>query len=283
VNRTVVPSVSGPHMIESPIIQRAAVSPTCRGSTGRVHNGWNPTSPSAALSGGLAAGLRDGWLAQPQPGSAGGSHAVHRLRDKLQRPRSSWPGWGLRDRHSRGGRWTPDQAFSGRSGSLGLFQPGVGGFGRLEWRGLQPAPSPRLAGSIGGCRPRAILGLRAHVRSRLEGGFASGNRSVPHAAGRRAFPGVGLVLVHRGRGGAESSDARGRHACRLAGLDLAASGRGTVGLCPVRSRFNHFGGRSGRRGGARGTFIAYPACDGADRSSRRPIPAHESPVGGPRP
>ncbi len=282
--RTENPSVCGPHMIDTPINPRADVSPTCRGSTGTKHNGWNP-SPRFLSSSRKAGrpqetttdGPRDGWQPQPQPGSAGVFHAPHRIRERIG---SARPWRGLCDRHpGRLGRATdPILARSGFSN--GWIRTGLGGLLPRVGRVLTaPSPTgPRGRGWGRGFGPGSAGGSRAHVGPRPEGWLAAGDRSVADAPRVGALVAAGMVLVDRRGGRSAERDAHGRDSGRVAGGHPAPTGGGPNGVCPVHSRVDGLVDVPGRSAALFGSF----------RGVRPPLFTHSafdrtlvaSPVGG---
>jgi hypothetical protein len=232
-------------MIDTPINPRADVSPTCRGSTGTEHNGWNPsprfwqiyrTAPQASGQSleTTTDGPRAGWEYQPRPGSAGVFHAPHRY---CQCPRSSWPGWGLCDRHPGGLGWSPDSFQSVPGIPDRRLRSGLRRFwGRRGGRVLASSSPARLGrGGRGSCSEHRS---GAHVRSGAAGGVAPGNRSVADPARVGALVFAGLVLVDRRRGSPEASECVRCDPSSLARVHPASSRGRSNGLRPVHSRIH---------------------------------------------
>ena len=261
-------------MTHTPIKPRADVGPTCRGSTGTRHNGWNPApllapirfAPvSSAPQGDSTGADNHGW----NPGSSalpissrtcGVVHAIHRIIHG--RTRSPRPRRGFRHRSPRGLRRPAHQILSRSNGKRGRLRPRLREWGRgwprgwgREFRrlGLLPASS---SSRVRAARPDspARLGTRpgSHVRSCSQGRLAPLGRSLAHPSSRRAGGDSGLLLIHRFCRRAAARNCRRHCSGRLAGVDRPAYGRIPPGrrshrLRPLRPRFHSTLGRA-RRG-----------------------------------
>ncbi len=235
---------SGLTMTYSPINPRADVSPTCRGSTGPWHNGWNPAplvppsrivfqSPTLALdrSGVDIHGWNPDRSAQPTNSrTCGVPHALYRL--IVPRPRSSWPWRGLPDRSARRHRWSPDSLLSRPDATVGRLRRGPRLWSRCGRElGILASSSPP-AGREGTGRPASDWfrsesdGSSPYVRPCPEGRIASGGGSFALASGFRPRRRPGLVLLGRRRRSASSG---GCHAFGFAIRRPAAGGPSTVG------------------------------------------------------
>jgi hypothetical protein len=235
-------------MTDSPIKLRADVSPTCRGSTGTRHNGWNPAPlvPSSCFALEIASPELEtsradnhGWNpdSSVRPTSlrtCGVAHAIHRC--FVPRSRPPRPRWRLRHRSARGFQRPSYPLLTRPAGTLRRLRGGLWRLGRLGILASAAACSIRTAGdrSVSGS-PRS----GSHVRSGLEGRFAAGGRSVAGASGLGALGRSGLVLLGCRGCGASAFFAGGRP-CRLPGRDSAAgcgssAGGGPHGLRSIRS------------------------------------------------
>lgn len=282
VHRTVSRFDSGLLMTDSPINPRADVSPTCRGSTGLRHNGWNPAplvppSRVASLSDSLAHSLDrepngvdiHGWnpeqSAQPTNSrTCGVAHALHRFFVPRSCPPRPWRG--LPDRLARRRRWSSHSILSSPSRTVGWVRRGL----RLRGRGLGLfLASPACAGAEGASRPTPTgFGSSPYVRPCPEGRIAPRGGSFASASGFGPRGRPGLVLLGcRSRG---SPSYGSRCASRFAD-DRSAEGR--------RSSLG------GRSNGLR------PVCPALLDHTRRPIRIRArrftnvpfSPFGGSRP
>ena len=249
-------------MTDSPINPRADVSPTCRGSTGPWHNGWNPAPlvpPSRIVSqrvnlnhilGHDSCGVDiHGWnpdrSAQPTNSrTCGVPHALYRL--IVPRPLactcSSWPWWGLPDRSARRHRWSPDSLLSRPDAAVGRVRRGL----RLRSRcgrklGLLASSSPPAGGEGTSSPTPSGFGSSPYVRPCPEGRIASGGGSFAPASGFRPRGRPGLVLLGRRRcGSASSGSSAGSRSVGLSLSNPAEGGRSQIGgrshcLCPVCS------------------------------------------------
>lgn len=243
-------------MTDSPINPRADVSPTCRGSTGLRHNGWNPAplvppSRVASLSDSSTHSLDrepngvdiHGWnpeqSAQPTNSrTCGVAHALHRF--FVPRPRSSWPWRGLPDRNARRRRRSSDSLLSSPCRTVGRVRRGL----RCGWLGLLASSSP-ATGREGTARPTPTgFGSSPHVRPCPEGRFASRGRSFAPASGFGPCGRPGLVLLgRRSRGSSSSGQSDSCCESRLSRNRPAEGCRGQIGgrshgLRPVCSAFH---------------------------------------------
>lgn len=222
-------------MTDSPINLRADVSPTCRGSTGPWHNGWNPAPlvppfrivfQSATLapdsSGVDIHGWNPDWSAQPTNArTCGVAHALYRL--IVPHPRSSWPWRGLPDRSARRHGWSPDSLLSSPHPAVGRVRRGC----RFRNRklGLLASSSPAAGGEGTSFPASHHLGSGSHVRPCSEGRIASGGGSFAPASRFGPRRCLGVVLLGCGRRGSSSSDCCS--ASHLAHHRPAEGGRGT--------------------------------------------------------
>lgn len=184
-------------MTDSPIKLRADVSPTCRGSTGLRHNGWNPAplvppfrivSQSVTVNHVLGHdecgvdihGWNPDWSAQPTNArTCGVAHALHRC--IVPRSRSSWPRRGLPDRLARRRRRSPDSLLSSPRRTIGWVRRGFRLWSR--WLGFLASSSP-AAGGEGTSRPASDgFGSSPHVRPCPQGRIPSGGGPFAPASG----------------------------------------------------------------------------------------------------
>jgi hypothetical protein len=272
-------------MTDSPIKLRADVSPTCRGSTGTRHNGWNPAPlvPPSRIAFESAAfeidssrldnhGWNLEWSESPTSiRTCGVAHATHRC--FLSRSRPPRPRWRFRHRSSRGFRRASHTFLSFRRRAVGRLWRRFR-FG-LRQLGVLAAPA---AGSRRSIRfsplPGRSAGSGSHVRSGPQGRLAPLGRSFADASGLSALGRARLVLLGcRGRGASHQAGRQfvGRFVGSSPGgfprVHPASDRRGkahrrTHRLCPLRS-----GLHSAVRGARRGSF-------------RTPVIFQFSPIGG---
>ncbi len=241
-------------MTDSPIKLRAGVSPTCRGSTGFSHNGWNPAplapssriaSESSTFEAGVSRSDNHGWNPEWSESpisirTCGVAHALHRC--LLPRSRPPRPRWRFRHRPSRGFRRPSDTLLSNSRRAVGRLWGGFR-FGNRRL-GLLPAPAACSRRSSGVLPfPGGSVGSGSHVRSGPQGRFASLGRSLAHATGLDPLRHARLVFLGcRGRG--SSGETPGQSVARrpncLPFLDPAPGGRGASHrgphrVCPFRS------------------------------------------------
>jgi hypothetical protein len=210
-------------MTDSPINLRADVSPTCRGSTGTRHHGWNPSPLVAAILSAFSSRLfgtntslepearigredrRDnhGWnsvrLAIPTGSrTCGVAHATHRdFNISFGSPRSRR---GLCHRPARGCRRSPHAIFAPARGKIGRVRGRFRRGGGLGWVGGRVLPaSPPIAHRVGrlGRITSGVVGPGPYVRPGSQGRIAPGRGSLPVQAGRRARIDALLLLIHR--------------------------------------------------------------------------------------
>ena len=241
VHRTVSRFDSGLHMTDSPINPRADVSPTCRGSTGLRHNGWNPAplvppSRVASLSDSSTHSLDrepngvdiHGWnpeqSAQPTNSrTCGVAHALHRFFVPRSCPPRPWRG--LPDRLARRRRWSSHSILSCPNRTVGWVRRGL----RLRGRGLGLLlASPACAGAEGASHPTPTgFGSSSHVRPCPEGRIASRGGSFAPASGLRPRGRSGMVFL--GCGSCRSSTSDSRCESRLSFVSPAESCRSSLG------------------------------------------------------
>ncbi len=209
-------------MTDSPINPRADVSPTCRGSTGLRHNGWNPAplvppSRVASLSDSSVHSLDrepngvdiHGWnpeqSAQPTNSrTCGVAHALHRFFVPRSCPPRPWRG--LPDRLARRRRWSSHSILSSPSRTVGWVRRGL----RLRHRGLGLfLASPACAGAEGAACPTPTgFGSSPHVRPCPQGRIAPRGGSFASASGFGPRGRLGLVFLGCGSRRAASSSSR---------------------------------------------------------------------------
>ena len=261
-------------MTHAPINPRADVSPTCRGSTGTRHNGWNPAplvdpsrvsflsfAPQGDSTGLNYHGWNPDWSALPiNHRTCGVAHALHRI--IISGPCSLRSRRGLCHRSARGGRRAPYAFIASPHGERRRLRRGLrwGGFGGV---GLL-APATAACSGATGTGALAGFGARSgtYVRSCLEGGIASLGRSLAHASGGGLGGDACLLLLDRRGGGLPASTGGGHRPCRFAQHDRPAhggiaAGRRPNGLRPVRSCLHSSFGHARHR--ASGHIAHVPA------------------------
>jgi hypothetical protein len=267
-------------MTDSPIKLRADVSPTCRGSTGLRHNGWNPAPlvpPSRivlqsvtlnhVLDHDVCGVDIHGWKPERsgQPTNARTCGVVHALyRCIVPRSCSSWPWRGLPDRCARRRRRSSDSLLSSPHRTVGRVRRG------LQFRnwglGLLASPSPAAGGEGTSCPASDGFGSSPHVRPCPQGRIAPGGGPFAPASGFGPRRCPGLVLFGRRSRGSSSSGS-----CRESALSRnrpAESGRGKVGCrsdCfrPVHSALLDFPRRPISRCGRRFTNVPFSSFGGS--------------------
>ena len=260
-------------MTDSPIKPRANVSPTCRGSTGTRHNGWNPAplvppsrlgSQSDTLDHSLKLesngvdihGWNPDWSVQPTNSrTCGVAHALHRciVPRPLARTCPTRPRRGLPDRPARRCRRSPDSLFTSPDRTVGR----VWGRFRISNRRLGfLASSPASAGAEGATHPIAGSPRSgSYVRSGPQGRFAPRGGSLAPASGFGPRGRAGLVLLRRRGGGSAPSG----------GVARSARSRCSVGLPRCGSAPRGGGAAGGRSHGLR------PVCSALLNTTRRPV------------
>jgi len=244
-------------MNQSPINPRADVSPTCRGSTGFIHNGWNPTPlvPSdvwfefAAIEQGLnllsnrpsdqtstrgttTEGVRFGGFTLPESGHAGvphdalrsGSTGSHPPRPRRRLRYGTSTGF---QRPARPLLSTPRRSPRRlRRGRLGIFKRVLPAPASID---LGQGPTQRPAS------PRLRRGARLRLGPAGRGSAGGGPVAVSAVVGARVGP--GLLLRHRG--GDRPATGRFDPPPESGGVrrnSSAAPGRRAQRVCPVCPR-----------------------------------------------